>query len=197
MKIKPMRWVILLGVLAVACQPQDTKTSEEVSADVSNAALLDAGQKIAMAAQKELGGNLMKALAEGGPEYALEFCSERALLLTDSMGLLQNAKVKRVSDQNRNPLNLANESELAYIREVKGALANGQSVKGQLNTVEGSHIGYYPIVTNGICLQCHGQKGQDILPSTLAKIEALYPRDLAVGYGANELRGIWVVELPR
>jgi hypothetical protein len=197
MTIKPMSWVILLGVLAVACQPKDTKTSEEVSADVSNAALLDAGQKIAMAAQKELGGNLMKALAEGGPEYALEFCSERALLLTDSMGLLQNAKVKRVSDQNRNPLNLANESELAYIREVKGALANGQSVKGQLNTVEGSHIGYYPIVTNGMCLQCHGQKGQDILPSTLEKIEALYPEDLAVGYGANELRGIWVVELPR
>jgi hypothetical protein len=197
MTIKPMSWVILLGVLAVACQPKDTKTSEEVSADVSNAALLDAGQKIAMAAQKELGGNLMKALAEGGPEYALEFCSERALLLTDSMGLLQNAKVKRVSDQNRNPLNLANESELAYIREVKGALANGQSVKGQLNTVEGSHIGYYPIVTNGMCLQCHGQTGQDILPGTLAKIDSLYPEDLAVGYGANELRGIWVVELPR
>ena len=197
MTFKPMSWIILLGVLAVACQPKGTKTSEEVSADVSNAALLDAGQQIAMAAQKELGGNLMKALAEGGPEYALEFCSERALLLTDSMGLLQNAKVKRVSDQNRNPLNLANESELAYIREVKGALANGQSVKGQLNTVEGSHIGYYPIVTNGMCLQCHGQKGQDILPSTLEKIEALYPEDLAVGYGANELRGIWVVELPR
>lgn len=188
---------MLLGVLAIACQPKETKTEEEGSTDISDAALLVAGQQIAMVAQKELGGNLMKALAEGGPEYALEFCSERALLLTDSMGLLQNAKVKRVSDQNRNPLNVANESELAYIREVKGALANGQSVKGQLNTIESSHIGYYPIVTNGMCLQCHGQKGQDILPSTLAKIEALYPGDLAVGYGANELRGIWVVELPQ
>jgi hypothetical protein len=197
MTIKPMSWIMLLGVLAIACQPKETKTEEEGSTDISDAALLEAGQQIAIAVQKELGGNLMKAIAEGGPEYALEFCSERALLLTDSMGLLQNAQIRRVSDQNRNPLNVANESELAYIREVKGALANGQSVKGQLNTIEGSHIGYYPIVTNGMCLQCHGQKGQDILPSTLAKIEALYPEDLAVGYGANELRGIWVVELPR
>ena len=197
MTIKPIKWALLLGVVVIACQDKETKTSEEVSADNSDAATLALGQQIAMAAQKELGGNLMKALAEGGPEYALEFCSERALLLTDSMGLIQNAKVRRVSDQNRNPLNMANESELAYIQKVKAALANGQSVEGQLNTSEGGHIGYYPIMTNGMCLQCHGQKDQDILPGTWAKIETLYPEDLAVGYGANELRGIWVVELPR
>ena len=197
MKFKSLILVVILGMVTAACQQQESKTSQEASADVSDAASLALGQQIAMAAQKELGSNLMKALAEGGPEYALEFCSERALVLTDSMGLLQNAKVRRVSDQNRNPLNVANEPELAYIRKVKAALANGQSVEPQLTTTEGSHIGYYPIVTNGMCLQCHGQTGQDILPGTLVKIEALYPEDLAVGYGTNELRGIWVVEMSK
>ena len=58
-------------------------------------------------------------------------------------------------------------------------------------------IGYYPIITNELCMQCHGQTGQQISPGTLAKITALYPNDKAVNYKVNQLRGIWVVEMKR
>jgi hypothetical protein len=46
-----------------------------------------------------------------------------------------------------------------------------------------------------MCLQCHGKPNVDINEATLGQIEKLYPNDKAVGYGLNELRGIWVVEM--
>jgi hypothetical protein len=56
-------------------------------------------------------------------------------------------------------------------------------------------IVYYPILTNAMCLQCHGKPEEDIKPSTLSKLHMLYPQDKGVGYEENELRGIWVVEM--
>jgi hypothetical protein len=48
-----------------------------------------------------------------------------------------------------------------------------------------------------MCLQCHGDPANDISPETLNKIQTLYPDDAATGYKTNELRGIWVVEMPK
>ena len=56
-------------------------------------------------------------------------------------------------------------------------------------------VGYYPIETNKMCLQCHGLPNTQILPATLTKLKHLYPTDKAIGYGENELRGIWVIEM--
>lgn len=50
-------------------------------------------------------------------------------------------------------------------------------------------------MTNGMCLQCHGTIGQEVSSETFTKIKELYPKDRATGYGLNELRGIWVVEM--
>jgi hypothetical protein len=52
---------------------------------------------------------------------------------------------------------------------------------------------YYPIKTNSMCLQCHGNPASDIKPLTLAQIDKLYPNDLATGYSENQVRGIWSI----
>ena len=46
-----------------------------------------------------------------------------------------------------------------------------------------------------MCLQCHGNKENDISTGTLTKINTLYPKDKAIGYGINQVRGLWVVEM--
>jgi hypothetical protein len=51
-------------------------------------------------------------------------------------------------------------------------------------------------ITNDLCLNCHGEPGQDITAETLRAINTHYPEDKAIGYRANQLRGIWVVEMP-
>jgi hypothetical protein len=194
---------LLLSLVFFSCE--ENTTSSEIVEDSETEAVeqevesptLQIGQDIANQTQATLGRNLMQAINTGGTEYAIPFCSEKAVFLTDSMALSLNATVKRVSDKNRNPNNAANEEELAYIIEAKELLANGENPKGAIKSVGNREIGYYPILSNQMCMQCHGKPDSDISPETLSKINTLYPNDLATGYSPNELRGIWVVEMDK
>ena len=73
-------------------------------------------------------------------------------------------------------------------------MANGKSPEPKVVEINGQKVGYYAIVTNEMCIKCHGDKGETIEPATFAKIQKLYPADKALGYKVNELRGIWVVK---
>ena len=154
------------------------------------------GQQLAMAAKAELGKNLLQAIKTKGTEGAVAFCNTRAIPLTDSMAQALSVHLRRVSDAPRNPKNQANTSELAYIQAVKTALAKGEQPKPLMQMVAGKQVGYYPIVTNATCLQCHGRPKTDIQPMVMQKIRSLYPKDKGIGYGENQLRGIWVVGVP-
>ncbi|MEZ5470964.1 MAG: DUF3365 domain-containing protein [Marinicella sp.] len=161
----------------------------------TNQSALSQGQQHAMAAKALLGKNLMTAINTEGTVGALQFCNENALKLTETAAKQNGVSIKRVSDKNRNPKNRANESELAYINETKELLKKGEKISGQINVKDNKLIGYYPITTNAMCLQCHGQPNKDIQTETIDAINSLYPNDLATGYGINELRGIWVIEM--
>lgn len=155
---------------------------------------LEKGLQLAMATKAVLGKNLLGAINSKGTEHALAFCNQRAYPLTDSMAVELDAPIKRVSDKARNPKNQANDSELAYIQQAHELIEKGEKVKPMLAQENGKTLGYYPIMTNKMCMQCHGQEEQ-IKPATLAKIKRLYPEDKAVNYSVNKLRGIWVIEL--
>ena len=155
------------------------------------------GQKFVSATQAVLSKNLMEAINKDGPEHALEFCNIKAYPLTDSMSQALNAKIKRVTDKTRNPDNQANADELAHIDFLKSKLANGEALTPKVIEQHEKMIGYYPILTNNLCLQCHGKPNSDISAATLEKINSLYPKDQATGYGMNELRGLWVVEMQK
>ncbi|NNF33756.1 MAG: DUF3365 domain-containing protein [Saprospiraceae bacterium] len=193
MKLNLITSIILIIILIASCKSK----SPDPSAGIKDVDLIFKGKEIAMNAQAFLGKNLMAAIQSGGTEYAISFCSERAIELTDSVAQVSNAGIRRVSDKNRNPMNKASGSELQYIQDAKKALAASEVINPQLEVIENKTYGYYPILTNDLCIQCHGNKSTDITESTLAELNRLYPEDKATGYGVNELRGIWVVELDK
>ncbi|WP_439102857.1 Tll0287-like domain-containing protein [Congregibacter sp.] len=156
---------------------------------------IEQGREIALLAKKELGGQLQQAMGRGGPVAAVEFCNEKALPITSAVSAKAGASVSRVSDRPRNPANTANDLELAYIADAKANLAQGLPVKPVVRDTDGKQVGFYPIVTGGVCLQCHGDENTQISTETLSVIDALYPDDKATGYGLNELRGIFVVSM--
>ncbi len=156
---------------------------------------LEIGQSIAMQTKGVLGKNLLEAINTKGTENAISFCSTKAIPITDSMAVVLNAKIKRVSDRNRNPKNKANEQELKYIEKIKELMKKNLPTKPELITLNDKSIGYYPITTNKMCLQCHGKPEIDITSKTLTKIKSIYPNDRATNYNENELRGIWVIEM--
>ncbi len=148
------------------------------------------GLDYALSTKKILGKNLMGAIQKKGTLHALEFCNTRAITLTDSMSTKHNATIKRVSDKNRNPNNKANIEELKYISQFKEQLAAKKEMK-PIVLEKGHQVQfYYPIETNTMCLQCHGKQ---IKPDVQKQILKLYPKDLAVGYSENEIRGIWSI----
>ena len=155
------------------------------------------GMNYAAQTKTELGKNLLGAINKLGTANALEFCNTRAIPITDSMAKVQNVSIKRLSDKPRNPNNEANESELLYINELKNNLSKGIKTTPKMMEINGKMVGYYAIETNKMCLQCHGKIGENILPETQKKIKKLYPNDKAIGYGENEIRGIWVVEMSK
>lgn len=155
------------------------------------------GREYAMGTKAVLGKNLMGAIKAKGTPHAVDFCNTRALPLTDSMAKHYNVSIKRVSDKPRNPSNVANEAEIAFINVLHKRIANGEELGSKVSEIDGKMVGYYPIETNAMCLQCHGTPEKDIEKLTQNKIKEKYPKDKATGYGVNEIRGIWVVEMDK
>lgn len=170
---------------------QETLTEEEIISYQKK------GSDLASSTQKVLASNLVGAIEEGGAKNALEFCNIEAIPLTDSMSVELGAHIKRVTDQPRNPANQANEAELSYIQSVKKSLNKGAEVDPMIHSTNGKVTGYYPIITNQLCMQCHGSESSQIDEATLTKMKELYPEDEATGYSVGELRGIWVVEMKK
>lgn len=154
------------------------KTSDEI------------GMELALSTKEILGKNLMQSLQAKGTLEALNFCNIRAIPLTDSMALKHNAIIKRASDKNRNSINKATKKEIEYIEKFKTDLVAQKELK-PIVIEKGDMVQfYYPIVTNTMCLQCHGK---NIQPEIKKQILKLYPDDLAIGYDENEVRGLWSI----
>ncbi|WP_435414233.1 Tll0287-like domain-containing protein [Polaribacter aestuariivivens] len=166
---------------------------QEINSDFKNLPYSERGLKYALSTKQVLGKNLMGKIQKEGTIAALEFCNIAAMPLTDSMSVYHNAKIKRVSDKPRNSNNIANKEESRYITIFKNDVLNDK--ESEPIVVETSEIVnvYYPIKTNGMCLQCHGTPKTQIKENTFSKIRELYPNDKAFGYDINEIRGIWNV----
>lgn len=158
---------------------------------------LEKGKEMALKTKAELGRFLMTAIREKGTAGAVAFCSTRAIHITDSMSTVLGSHLKRVAEFNRNPINTVSADELSYIQQVKAALAAKENPRPKLTENSETITGYYPILTESLCLQCHGDKKTEIEPATLAAINRLYPNDKATGFKLNQLRGIWVVEMKK
>lgn len=153
------------------------------------------GKDIAVASGGILVGHLLKAIDKDGTVGAIDFCNISAFALTDSLSRIHQVGIRRVSDRYRNPLNAANDTEIGIINEIKSQIADGNQPKSKA-IAEGAHTtAYYPILVNGMCLQCHGHKDRDIDQLTSTAIRDRYPDDRAHGYVVGDLRGLWVVTM--
>jgi len=157
---------------------------------------LGKGRHIVMTTKKTLGKNLKKTIKTKGTKEAVSFCSVKAYPILDSMSTFFSADIVRVSNKNRNPNNLANKKETEYILTYQKQLDNGEELKPILEEADEAVTFYMPIVTNDMCMQCHGAK-ENIKPEVLEEIKKHYPNDKALGYTVNQIRGIWRVKMSK
>lgn len=187
---------LLLLVLIVSCQSEPTTTEAAVLTAEQVEKYTKQGLEYANSTQGVLGKNLVQQIQKNGIENAIGFCNVKAYPLTDSMATFHDVQIKRVSDKNRNPKNQANEAELKHIETFKKAIKKGESPRPIIEERGKSILFYAPIMTNEMCLKCHGTK-ESLSEKVAATLANLYPNDKAIGYKANEVRGIWSIEFPQ
>jgi hypothetical protein len=174
-------------VLLFACGSKDSsQTTEKI-----DSVYLKKGNMIAKISFETISGELQKALADGGIENALRYCNERAYPITDSLAAANQVTIKRVSNKYRNPRNKADKMEEYLIKGFGIDLSEGNDLSPKVVLKDDSVIFYKPIITQALCLNCHGTPGKEITFSNDSLIQALYPRDKAVDYQVNQLRGLW------
>jgi len=172
---------------------EQTKSNVQYMKDTDGVTYLRIGKEVTDSVGTALKSNLMKAMGEGGPIHALEFCSTQAMPLTDSFNKKYNTEVKRTSDRLRNADNAPNAMEAQVIADYRAEQAAGNILKPKLAIdAMGRKVFYAPIFTGAPCLICHGSEG-NMDDGVRAKLTELYPEDNAKGFNIDELRGIWSV----
>ena len=137
--------------------------------------------------------NLQQALREGlskGPVRALSACQVEAPKIAEGLSQ-EGILVGRTSDRLRNPANRSPE----WVRPILEAYLTDPSLRSprSLPLTKG-RAGYVePILTQSLCLTCHGRS---IDSDVTAELERLYPEDEAVGFDVGDLRGVFWVEFP-
>jgi hypothetical protein len=193
--------IVLSGILC-ACSRQASAPAPPVApAPLTSAqqqAVLTRGKAIAAETFGLLSTNLQNAIVSGGVSNALPYCSLAASPLTASMAERHGVQLRRITHRPRNAAARATTDELAILEGFRASLtASNPPAPFVTNLVPGQATFFAPIVlSNALCLNCHGIPEQDIHAPNLAVIRQLYPQDEATGFRLGELRGAWRIDFP-
>jgi len=173
--------------LLFACGGKDsTQTKEKI-----DSTYIIRGNAIAKISFETISGELKQALENGGIDHALRYCNEKAYPITDSLSLANQVSIRRISNKNRNTRNKADKVEEFLIKGFSNDLNEKKELTPRLVLKDDSVIYYKAILTQPLCLTCHGQPERDLAFATDSLIRTLYPGDKAFGYQANQVRGLW------
>ena len=149
--------------------------------------LLIRGAEIILPFKQQLKQALQKGMAEG-PVAAVNACHLEAPAIGRSFAA-DNIRVGRSSHRLRNPANTPS----SWMNEIiNGYLSAPEALQPVVVRLADGRIGYAePILTQPLCLTCHGDS---IAPAVKAQLAELYPDDQATGFDVGELRGIFWAE---
>lgn len=178
----------------------DVKQKDVNKAQLSNSVLTDeelvreVSIKLINSFGKKLKGELMAAMKEDGALSAINTCAEVAPQIEDQYST-EFWQIKRVSDKQRRTSNKTDEHEQEIL--LKFAVNNEEGISFYDEWIEsdsGKFYYYYkPLRIGKLCLNCHGNS-EDIPTKVKEALNEQYPEDMAIGYKAGDLRGMFVVK---
>lgn len=182
-------FLLLLSIVLYSCSKKLTKKEAEL--------FKERGNLIVQKTAKELSGNLMSKMKEGGIPLAVEYCNTAAIPLTSKVSEAEKVTIKRTSLKTRNPLNKPNEEELKVLKKYSSRINKNASLEAIIELDESGKPHYYaPILVEKKCLMCHGSLDKEVSKQADSIIKSFYPNDLATGFSEGDLRGIWSISFP-
>ena len=190
-----------LGILTGGCGGDKDQTESDEQLKQAQTLLNEndllcrtAGEKLTSIFSRELKGELMTAMAQGGSVKAIDICRYKAPKISQIFSI-NGVKIGRVSDKYRNLDNRATLKEIEVLKQFEDTLTAPDYVGewSRSDSTETYHY-YKPIYTQPICLNCHGGL-QTLSPGVIDAVRKHYPNDKATGFKVGELRGMFVVEI--
>jgi hypothetical protein len=187
-----MRTILLAGAgLTVLAWSAWAQTPEE---------RLTASRAAAGQLTQQLGAELRKELAAGGPAQAIGVCRNVAPEIAGKLSRQMGARVARVSLKTRNPLlgtpDAWEQQVLADFdrRAAAGDKPEALEVSEVVTEPAGRYFRYMKAIpVQPLCLTCHGAK-DSIAAEVAERIAQEYPHDRAVGYSPGQIRGAVTVK---
>jgi len=141
---------------------------------------------------KSLKRELQLGLKAGGPAYAIGVCNVNAPRIAASLGEEKGWDVGRTSLRIRNPGNSPDAWERHILETFEERLLAGEKADEieyfEVVQQNGDSVFRYmkAIPTAELCVSCHGST---LDKSVKQRLRELYPRDMARGYRAGDIRG--------
>lgn len=187
---------LLSAILSTAIFAQDNNNSSTNNKQISINA-----KKEGLAYIKKLSSTLKSQLQEHmqvDPTgvAALGFCTAKAMEVTADINkeLPSYAKVRRTALRTRNKANTPDTIDIKIMNEYVDAIEKKKFSPDLIKVFQEGNTTrvYKPLVTEGVCLKCHGE---NISKELHDMILSSYPEDNATGFKEGELRGVIVAEI--
>jgi hypothetical protein len=159
--------------------------------EAERTAYMNRGDSLVRISFDTLRNTLLRTIAQEGPAGAVVFCKAEADALTGTYAT-GDVAISRTSLRYRNSANRPDSLSEIVLRAMQDSMDRGGSAKPFLQETTDGVVHYYkPIMVQAMCLNCHGSVPGQVQPDVLAKIDSLYPGDLARNYREGQLRGAW------
>lgn len=145
---------------------------------------------------ERLQAELVQAMENGGPAAAITVCNLKAPEIASAVSLDKGLDIGRTSLRTRNDANRPDEWEANVLQRFEARQAAGENPAEldyhEVVETDGRRLFRYmkAIPTAAVCLKCHGS---DIDPEVRARLDELYPNDMARGFAVGDIRGAFTV----
>ena len=143
--------------------------------------------------QQTLKQELQAAIKTGGLKKAVDVCSVRAPEVAEKMAAETGWTIGRTSLKTRNQNNIPTAQEKTILEEFESRKSAGEDLaEMEWSQQQGTNMRYMKAIPmKGLCLSCHGTKVDASLKN---HIKELYPRDTAIGFKADDIRGAFTLQ---
>lgn len=188
--MKVINSITFIALSSISLLANDTSDVQDV---------VQKGQSSTKLLLQTLGKNMKMHMKHGGPMEALDFCSQEAYTLTESVNkkLPEGVSVKRVSLLTRNPLNTPSADEAKVLQQLQELKKENKPLpKNVVEKVDESTYKFYKplVIDKAVCLKCHGDVQNKQLKT---EISNRYPEDKAMHYKMGDLRGAVVTTVKK
>jgi hypothetical protein len=185
------QFILIAAALLTVASVQTACRQPAGLSDAERAMFMNRGDSLTKISFDTLRSTLLRTISQEGLAGAVVFCKAEAGTLTGTYAS-GAVEISRTSLRYRNPANKPDSLSEIVLRAMQDSMDRASVPKPFLQQTPDGVVHYYkPIMVQAMCLACHGSVPGHVQPDVLAKIDSLYPGDLARNYQEGQLRGAW------